>query len=211
MSHNEIKPRRIRIQWSWVVAVVIALGVVGFVAWLVFAILANETSDDLAATDQQKKQLESVAGPDAEVTLALCNGSRGAQVAKVMKQEGQCASARKLLRIVDDPDPNDPEINDPDPDDPDPNDPEIQDRERQEREVQEAEIQDPENPDDEINDPDPDDPEIQDEEIQEPEEQEAEIQEDMLSFTFTFTWMDNTWTFKCTDADKDRHFECEEV
>jgi hypothetical protein len=98
MSHNEIKPRRIRIQWSWVVAVVIALGVLGFLAWLVFAILANQTSGDLAESERDKAVVEGQADQNADRTLALCG--RGDQVAKALHDAGLCGGAERLKEIV---------------------------------------------------------------------------------------------------------------
>jgi hypothetical protein len=98
MSHNEIRPRRIRIQWSWVVAVVIALGVLGFGAWLVFALLANQTSGDLAESERKGEIVEGQADQNADRTLALCG--RGDQVAKALHDAGLCGGAERLKEIV---------------------------------------------------------------------------------------------------------------
>jgi hypothetical protein len=95
---SEIRPRRVRVQWSVAMAVIIALGALGLAAYVYFTIDAGRVSDDLATSERDKAVVEGEADQNADRTLALCG--RGDQVAKVLHDAGLCGGAERIKEIV---------------------------------------------------------------------------------------------------------------
>jgi hypothetical protein len=83
---------------SLAAAIIVAVGLLGIGAWVVFGVDWVQTGDDLATSEQDKKVTEGIADENADVIKTLC--ARGDQVAKVLHEAGACAGAERIKEIV---------------------------------------------------------------------------------------------------------------
>lgn len=153
---------------TWIIIGVIVAGLVALAAYVLFAVRAEDTENELAETEQQ-------ASESALTIQKLCR--RGDQVAVVLHRQGACRQSEDVISEVNDPDPDDPERQDREIQQPERQDPEVQQTESQEPEQQDSETQDPEVQDPENGNSEVQDSEIQNTEVQNPESQEPEIQD----------------------------------
>lgn len=144
----------------------LAIGLAGVLAiglLLLFWVSANQTEDELNETEQQASQ-------SVHTIQQLCQGARGRNVARILRETGACAESQDVKRTINDPDPDDPEIQQGEVQNPERQQPEIQNPEKQE-----PEIQDPEKLNEETQEPEVQNPEEQDPEVQNPEKQDPEV------------------------------------